>query len=64
MIWKILCKEKAATFDKDGDAHYDLLSALQKSIRGSDVNASLHYAARLIEEGFTKPSTSFDCHGL
>ncbi|HFI0507205.1 TPA: replication-associated recombination protein A [Streptococcus suis] len=35
--------------DKNGDAHYDILSALQKSIRGSDVNASLHYAARLIE---------------
>lgn len=44
-------QKKAATFDKDGDAHYDLLSALQKSIRGSDVNASLHYAARLIEGG-------------
>ena len=44
-------QRKAATFDKDGDAHYDLLSALQKSIRGSDVNASLHYAARLIEGG-------------
>lgn len=39
------------TMDKDGDAHYDVLSALQKSIRGSDVNASLHYAARLIESG-------------
>lgn len=37
--------------DKSGDAHYDILSALQKSIRGSDVNASLHYAARLIEAG-------------
>ena len=37
--------------DKDGDAHYDTLSALQKSIRGSDVNASLHYAARLLEAG-------------
>ena len=37
------------TMDKDGDGHYDVLSALQKSIRGSDVNASLHYAARLIE---------------
>ena len=37
------------TMDKDG--HYDVLSALQKSIRGSDVNASLHYAARLIEAG-------------
>ncbi|CYU86844.1 replication-associated recombination protein A [Streptococcus suis] len=37
------------SMDKNGDAHYDILSALQKSIRGSDVNASLHYAARLIE---------------
>lgn len=37
------------SMDKDGDAHYDILSALQKSIRGSDVNASLHYAARLVE---------------
>lgn len=37
--------------DKDGDAHYDTLSALQKAIRGSDVNASLHYAARLIQAG-------------
>lgn len=39
------------TMDKDRDGHYDVLSALQKSIRGSDVNASLHYAARLIEAG-------------
>lgn len=39
------------TLDKDGDAHYDLLSALQKSIRGSDVDASLHYGARLIKGG-------------
>lgn len=39
------------TMDKDGDGHYDVLSALQKSIRGSDVDASLHYAARLIEAG-------------
>lgn len=37
--------------DKDGDGHYDVLSALQKSIRGSDVDASLHYTARLIEAG-------------
>ena len=35
--------------DKDGDGHYDVLSAFQKSIRGSDVDASLHYLARLIE---------------
>ena len=37
--------------DKNGDGHYDVLSAFQKSIRGSDVDASLHYLARLIEEG-------------
>ena len=37
------------TMDKNGDGHYDVLSALQKS--GSDVNASLHYAARLVEAG-------------
>lgn len=37
--------------DKNGDGHYDLLSAFQKSIRGSDVNASLHYLARLINSG-------------
>lgn len=36
-------------FDRDGDEHYDLLSALQKSIRGSDPDAALYYAARLIE---------------
>ena len=35
--------------DKDGYGHYDVISALQKSIRGSDVDASLHYLARLIE---------------
>ena len=36
--------------DKNGDGHYDVLSGLQKSIRGSDVDASLHYAARLVAE--------------
>lgn len=39
------------SMDKDGDGHYDVLSALQKAIRGSDVDASLHYAARLVEAG-------------
>ena len=38
-------------YDRDGDSHYDILSALQKSIRGSDENAALHYAARLLEAG-------------
>lgn len=38
-------------YDRDGDQHYDLLSAFQKSIRGSDENAALHYMARLLEAG-------------
>lgn len=37
--------------DKDGDGHYDVLSGLQKSIRGSDIDASLHYLGRLVMEG-------------
>lgn len=44
-------QKKSIQHDKDGDAHYDVLSAFQKSIRGSDVNASLHYLARLLEAG-------------
>lgn len=44
-------QKKSFSHDKDGDAHYDVLSAFQKSIRGSDVNASLHYLGRLIEAG-------------
>jgi putative ATPase len=44
-------QKKSFQHDKDGDAHYDVLSALQKSIRGSDVNAALHYLARLLEAG-------------
>lgn len=42
-------QRKALTHDKNGDAHYDVISALQKSIRGSDVNAALHYMGRLVE---------------
>jgi putative ATPase len=44
-------QKKSIVADKDGDAHYDVLSAFQKSIRGSDVNAALHYLGRLIEAG-------------
>lgn len=44
-------QRKSLTHDKDGDAHYDVISALQKSIRGSDVDAALHYAGRLVEAG-------------
>lgn len=44
-------QRKSLTHDKDGDAHYDVISAFQKSIRGSDVDAALHYLARLVEAG-------------
>lgn len=48
---KALTQRSNMKYDRDGDQHYDILSALQKSIRGSDENAALHYAARLIEAG-------------
>ena len=38
-------------YDRDGDQHYDILSAFQKSIRGSDPDAAVHYLARLLEAG-------------
>ncbi|MDT0442793.1 replication-associated recombination protein A [Streptomyces johnsoniae] len=41
----------AVRYDKDGDQHYDVASALIKSIRGSDVDAALHYLARMVEAG-------------
>lgn len=50
-IFEEILQRKALPGDKDGDEHYNLLSALQKSIRGSDVNAALHYLGRLILSG-------------
>lgn len=44
-------QKRALAADKDGDAHYDVISAFQKSIRGSDTDAALHYLARLIAAG-------------
>ncbi len=44
-------QRSAMRYDRDGDEHYDLLSALQKSIRGSDPDAAVHYLARLLEAG-------------
>lgn len=38
-------------YDRDGDQHYDILSAFQKSVRGSDPDAAIHYLARLLEAG-------------
>ncbi|HOR22163.1 MAG TPA: replication-associated recombination protein A, partial [Ruminococcus sp.] len=48
---KILAQRSNMRYDRDGDQHYDFLSAYHKSVRGSDENAALHYAARLIEAG-------------
>lgn len=47
----MLVQRSNMRYDRDGDQHYDILSALHKSVRGSDENAALHYAARLIEAG-------------
>ncbi len=44
-------QQAAILYDKDGDQHYDVVSAFIKSVRGSDPNASLHYLARMLEAG-------------
>ena len=46
-----IAQRSAMRYDRDGDAHYDILSALQKSIRGSDPDAAVHYLGRLLEAG-------------
>jgi len=48
---KMVTQKSALRADRDGDNFYDLLSALQKSIRGSDPDAACHYLARLLEAG-------------
>ena len=48
---KAVTQKSALRADRDGDNYYDLLSALQKSIRGSDPDAACHYLARLLEAG-------------
>lgn len=48
---RTLSQRSAMRYDRDGDSHYDILSALQKSIRGSDPNAAVHYLGRLLEAG-------------
>lgn len=47
----VVAQRSAMRYDRDGDSHYDTLSAFQKSIRGSDPDAGLHYLARLLEAG-------------
>ena len=46
-----LAQRSAMRYDREGDEHYDIISAYQKSMRGSDPNAALHYLARLLEAG-------------
>ena len=46
-----ITQRSAMRYDRDGDDHYDILSALMKSLRGSDPDAALHYLARLLEVG-------------
>ncbi len=46
-----LSQSSSVKYDREGDEHYDIISAYQKSLRGSDANAALHYLARLLEAG-------------
>ncbi|MEE0204610.1 MAG: replication-associated recombination protein A [Oscillospiraceae bacterium] len=48
---KAVAQKSAMRYDKEGDDHYDILSALMKSLRGSDPDAALHYLGRLLEAG-------------
>ena len=47
----LISQKSAMRYDRDGDEHYDILSAMMKSLRGSDPDAALHYLARAIEVG-------------
>ncbi len=48
---KAITQRSAMRYDREGDEHFDILSALMKSLRGSDPDAALHYLARLLEAG-------------
>ncbi len=48
---RLLSQKSSLRYDKDGDEHYDLLSAFQKSMRGSDPDAAIHYLARILSAG-------------
>ena len=47
----MVAQRSAMRYDRDGDDHYDIASALMKSMRGSDPDGALHYLARLLEAG-------------
>ena len=48
---RMVAQRSSMRYDRDGDNHYDILSAMQKSIRGSDPDAAVHYLGRLLEAG-------------
>ena len=48
---KMIAQKSAMKYDREGDQHYDAVSALMKSLRGSDPDAALHYLAKLLEAG-------------
>lgn len=48
---EMVSQKSSMRYDREGDAHFDILSALMKSLRGSDPDAALHYLARLLEAG-------------
>ena len=48
---RLVAQRSAMRYDRDGDDHFDIASALMKSLRGSDPDAALHYLARLLEAG-------------
>ena len=48
---KLVSQQSAMRYDREGDAHFDIASALMKSLRGSDPDGALHYLARLLEAG-------------
>ncbi len=50
-VVRSIIPQVANRYDRDGDLHYDVTSALIKSVRGSDVDAALHYLARLVDSG-------------
>ena len=50
-VLELAVDRAAVRYDRDGDQHYDVISGFIKSIRGSDVDASLHYLARMLEAG-------------
>ena len=45
------CKQRFINYDKNGNMHYDVISAFIKSIRGSDPNASIYWLARMLKGG-------------